>query len=380
MLFSDISERKRAAEELKTSEERFRMLSDNIGQLAWIAEPNGSIHWYNKRWFEFTGTTLEEMQGWGWQKIHHPEHVDHVTAKFKHHLENGIDWQDTFPIRGADSEYHWFLSRAFPVRDSKGTILRWFGTNTDVTDLREAEERLRESEANFRMLADNMDQLALIQDAEGETLWFNKRWNTLTGVDYAALTSEERREWMHPDHVEHMSEKFRNGLSSGNAWDAMFQMCIKGEEYHWFLTRAVPVLGSDGEVVRWFTTHTDITATKNAEQEMQDRQDRLMAAAEAAELGVFMWLLRTDEFSWENDRMFAIFGRTREQGPLNASEWSEFIHPEDLAGFREKVALAVAELGTLEHAFRIRRPGDSGRGIQGPPASTDQRMRTVSFA
>ncbi|MEO8068304.1 MAG: PAS domain S-box protein [Flavobacteriales bacterium] len=377
ILFSNVSERKRAERELATSEERFRLLSDNIAQLAWIAEPDGAIHWYNKRWFEFTGTTLEDMRGWGWQKIHHPEHVDHVAAKFKHHIENGIDWQDTFPILGADGKYHWFLSRAFPVRDEKGTILRWFGTNTDVTELREAEERLRESEVNFRMLADNMDQLAMITDADGKAEWFNKRWQTALGVDFASLSREERLSWMHPDDVERMWNAFRNGLASGKPWDATFRMRVSSGEYRWFLTRSVPVAGHEGEVLRWFTTNTDITEAKQAAQVVQDRQDRLMSAAEAAELGVFMWHIHKDEPSWENDRMFAIFGRTREEGPLTSAAFErEAVHPEDLPGLREKVAGAVAEVGAFDHVFRIHRPGEKQPRVLQVTAQVQQTSGT----
>ena len=79
--FRDIHEQKEAASRLQGSEERFRALADNIAQLAWMAEGSGSIFWYNRRWFDYTGTTLDQMQGWGWQKVHHPDYVDNVRVK-----------------------------------------------------------------------------------------------------------------------------------------------------------------------------------------------------------------------------------------------------------------------------------------------------------
>ena len=130
----------------RESEARFRDLADNIAQLAWMTDETGAIFWYNRRWFEFTGTTLEEMKGWGWQKVHHPAHVERVTEKFRRHIASGEPWEDTFPLRSASGEYRWFLSRAFPLRDDAGRIVSWFGTNTDVTAQREAEEALREAD------------------------------------------------------------------------------------------------------------------------------------------------------------------------------------------------------------------------------------------
>lgn len=143
----DISELKKAQRALEASEETFRTLADNIPQLAWMADADGNIYWYNSRWFDYTGTTFEQVQGYGWETVHHPDHVERVKAQYRQRIvvEKRV-WDDTFPLRSASGEYRWFLSRAMPVRDHEGNIVRWLGTNTDITAQREAEEALKNAD------------------------------------------------------------------------------------------------------------------------------------------------------------------------------------------------------------------------------------------
>ena len=141
-LLASSVDQQRARRRMGEGEVRFRILADNIPQLAWMAGPDGKISWYNRRWHDYTGADLREMQGWGWRSVHHPDHVDRVVQHFQDSLKSGAAWEDTFPLRGADGSYRWFLSRAEPIRDARDRITSWFGTNTDVTASREAEAEL----------------------------------------------------------------------------------------------------------------------------------------------------------------------------------------------------------------------------------------------
>ncbi|WP_084420659.1 HWE histidine kinase domain-containing protein [Henriciella litoralis] len=119
----------------------FDTLASSIPQLAWMADAEGNIFWYNQRWYDFTGTELDDVEGWKWQSVHHPDHVDRVVAKVKQSFAAQLPWEDLFPLRSADGVYRWFLTRARPVRDDNGKVVRWFGTNTDVTEQKNIEER-----------------------------------------------------------------------------------------------------------------------------------------------------------------------------------------------------------------------------------------------
>ena len=138
----DVSDRRRSEDALRESEQQFRTLAESIPQLAWMMDGEGWIFWYNRRWYDYTNTTLDTMAGWGWRDVHHPDEVDRVVKHLTRSIETGEVWEDTFPLRGADGAYRRFLSRAEPIRDSSGKIVRWFGTNTDIEDqLRVVEQR-----------------------------------------------------------------------------------------------------------------------------------------------------------------------------------------------------------------------------------------------
>ncbi len=155
-LQKQILERKRVEEALSESEERFRALADNIPNLAWMADAKGWIFWYNKQWYDYTGTTLEEMQGWGWQKVHHPDYVDAVTKEWGASIAAGKPYDNIFPLKGKDGNYRWFLTRIRPIRDENGNIVRWFGTNTDISERKQMEEDLKAANAQAELYLDLM--------------------------------------------------------------------------------------------------------------------------------------------------------------------------------------------------------------------------------
>ena len=152
-LVQDITERKKTERALGESERQFRTLADTIPNLAWMAHADGHIFWYNRRWYEYTGTTPEAVTGWGWQSVHDPEVLPQVVERWKASIATGKSFEMVFPLRGADGVFRPFLTRIVPVRDSSGAIARWFGTNTDIDEQKRTEDALRQANRSLEEFA-----------------------------------------------------------------------------------------------------------------------------------------------------------------------------------------------------------------------------------
>jgi PAS domain S-box-containing protein len=147
----------RAEQAIRERDEQFRLLADTIPQLAWMARPDGHVFWYNRRWYEYTGTAPEQVEGWGWQRAHDPAVLPAVLERWRASLAGGEPFDMVIPLRGADGVVRPFLTRVNPLRDEAGAIRRWVGTHTDISEQKQAEDA-------SRFLADASSALAEVVD------------------------------------------------------------------------------------------------------------------------------------------------------------------------------------------------------------------------
>ncbi|MDQ6809491.1 MAG: PAS domain S-box protein [Verrucomicrobiota bacterium] len=156
----DITERRHAEEKLRESEERFRNVADNVPQVIWTNTPDGNADYFNRRWFEYTGLTYEESAGPGWQAIVHPEEEASSTDRWTEALRKGETFDAEYRLRGKNGAYRWFIGRNVPLR-ANGAILGWFGTATDIEDLKRARTKLEDAEEKFRLLVEGTPDYAM---------------------------------------------------------------------------------------------------------------------------------------------------------------------------------------------------------------------------
>ena len=164
-----------ALDKLRAHEEQYRALADALPQIVWTANPDGYLDYYNARWFEYTGMTLEQTRGWGWQPVLHPDDIERCLRRWATSVQTGEEYEIEYRYkRASDGQYRWHLGRALPVRDEQGHIVKWFGTSTDIHD-----HKLAEGERN-QLLA---REQAARADAEAAT----ERFRSLQTVTDAAL-------------------------------------------------------------------------------------------------------------------------------------------------------------------------------------------------
>jgi PAS domain S-box-containing protein len=290
--FVDITARKRAETALRESEELFRNFAETMPQLAWTARADGSINWYNRRWYEYTGTTSEQMEGWGWQAVHDSEELPRVLERWRASLASGDPFEMVYPLRGADGVFRPFLTRATPMRDRDGRALRWIGTSTDVTAQREAEDTLRRlnevlekrvaertaalaaSENRFRLLVEGVVDYAIFMlDRQGCVA----NWNTgarrlkgyaaaeIVGKHFSCLYTEEDRTKGVPQRA--LDTAARVGKVEMEGWR------VRKDGMRFWANVVIDAIRDDkGELVGFAKVTRDMTERRAVEEQLRQSQ------------------------------------------------------------------------------------------------------------
>lgn len=262
----DITEQISAHIELKRSSKRLIAVFESIPLMAWTALPDGNINYFNQGWYNFTGQSLQEALGYGWQSVFHPEDlVDTINLwKKTDNKELVFETQARFKKQNT-GEYRWHIVRAVPLKDEKDKIILYVGTCTDINDQNESEEK-------FRFLSEFVPQLFWTTGSDGAADYFNQRW-----YDYSGLTFEQSKDWgwvsiLHPEDIAKAKEVWTSSIKSGTNYQTEYRIirAIDGAA-RWHLVRGIPLLNKEGEIIKWFGTCTDIHDHILARQELQER-------------------------------------------------------------------------------------------------------------
>src|SRR5882762_917233 len=260
-----------AFEEIRNSEARLRKIIDTIPTLAWWTLPDGTGIFLNRRWHEYTGLSLEVVRGWGWQNAIHPEDLKDVQDKWLGRVAAGQPGEVECRLRRFDGVYRWFLCRSEPLRDESGNILNWYGTDTDIEDLKRAEAKLRSDEEELRRMTDAIPQNIIVLNPDGKAIYANRVTLEYTGLSLDEVLADDfRARVFHPDDVQRLREECDKALSDTAPFENEQRALAKDGKYRWFLIRYNPLLDESGKVSRWYATGTDIDDRKRAEDRLRN--------------------------------------------------------------------------------------------------------------
>src|SRR3989442_12502472 len=300
-------------------EERLRLIIDTIPTIVWRKLPDGSADFLNRNFREYTGLSLEDGLGWGWMNAFHPD--DRLMEEWRAALAAGKPFEKEARLRRADGQYRWFLIRAVPLRDEQGNIANWYGTSSDIEDLKKAED-------HFRLIIDTLPTMVWTVRPDGAVDFVNQR-----SLDYTGLSLEEQIEdptrAVHPEDLPRVMEKWLADMAAGEPFEDEMRLRRADGEYRWFLVRTAPLRDEQGNVIKWYGLSIDIEDRKRAES-----QSRTLLDAVPQQI----WSGPPDgTIDYCNERWRSYMGLGLEE--LRGNGWQSMLHRDD----RERVLKAWHE-------------------------------------
>jgi PAS domain S-box-containing protein len=282
---TDITEQRHAGALIREQEAELREVVDTIPAIVWSARSDGSNSYVNRRFVEYCGMPPEQIAGSGWQAVTHPDDLERVNAKWLAWVASGEPYEDELRFRRADGEYRWHMVRGVPLRDEAGNIVKWYGVVTDIEDRQQAEDTIREQEAELRQILDLAPQLITVYGPNRERLYANR-----VVLDYVGLSLEEWREfpgddkYFHPDDTERINGFFDRAVARASADELELRVRKKDGSYRWFLARFNPLRDEQGQITRWYVTGTDIEDRKQAEDRLRQENVALREEIDKASM------------------------------------------------------------------------------------------------
>jgi formate hydrogenlyase transcriptional activator len=293
---SDVSEQRHAESVIRAQEAELREVIDTIPAIVWSTLPDGSNTYVNKQFVEYSGSSVEQTAGSGWQALIHPDDCERHASKWMEAVATGKPLENEVRSRRSDGQYRWQLDRGVPLRDEDGNIVKWYGVTTDIEDRKRAEDKVREQESELRQIVDLVPQLVAVFGPGGERLYANR-----VALEYVGLSLEEWRQTpgnffsaptFHPDDQERAARTHSDSArSGGSAYELELRLRKRDGTYRWFLVRFNPLRDEQGQITRWYVALTDIEDRKQAEDKL--RQENVALREEIDKASMFEEIVGT---------------------------------------------------------------------------------------
>lgn len=303
----------------------WRHLVETLPQIVWITRPDGWHTHFNQQWMDFTGLTLEESLGHGWNPPFHPEDRERAAARWADATSTGEPYEIEYRLRRRDGVYRWMLGRAMPLRDEGGRIVRWFGTCTDIDDLKRTQSELEHSRTMHR-LAGSMAQLGgwAVDVVADRVIWTDEIYEILEypAGDPEAPDIDTSYDRFPPEHRARLEEALQACATSGTPLDLELQLQTYRGRWRWVRLLGEPQYAADGSVMQITGALQDITELRESGRQNELLATRLTETLESI-TDAFYTLDRAWRFTYVNDHAAEVLQRPREE-LLGRSIWDEF--------------------------------------------------------
>ena len=275
----DITERRQAEKEVRESEERFRTLANSMPQLASMAGADGSILWYNQRWYDYTGMTPEQMEGRGWQSAHAPALLPSMLSRWRDAIALAQPFEMEFPLRGADGTFRNFLTRVQPMKDSEGRLVQWFGTTTDVDQLKRIELSLQVTQARLESTLEASSVGTWTWDIASDRLiadeFTARMFSVAAGAAAEGLPAAAYLRVVHDEDRAYVADALERAIQHCSAYDIEYRVRQCDGAFRWVQARGRVESDGAGHATYFHGAVIDITDRKLAELSLRDNNQRL---------------------------------------------------------------------------------------------------------
>jgi PAS domain S-box-containing protein len=281
---------------------------DALPGLVWTAFPDGRAEFVNRGWREYTGLSLEQVSGAGWQAAVHPEDLPFLLDSWFTIIASAQPGEAQARLRRFDGVYRWFLFRASPMTDSAGQVIKWCGINTDIENHKRDEASIRTNAQHFRLVVDMLPTRIVLVTPEGELDHANRHT-----LEYSGMTAKEYKaswaagELVHPDDRQTVAATISASLGSGMPYDSESRHTCANGIYRWLRVQGFPLRDEEAQIVLWLFLQTDIDDRKQADERLRKSAVQMTKAQQLSSCGSFYWCPETDGMSW-SDELYRIFG------------------------------------------------------------------------
>jgi PAS domain S-box-containing protein len=278
----DITGTKRAEEKIRLSERELRTLVEAIPAYVGTALPDGSVDFISQSWLDYTGFSREQGMGSGWGSTIHPDDVDRVVANWRAGLAAGAPVEHELRCRSADGTYHWFLYRGLPLRDDGGSVVKWYGTLTNIDALKETESALQMREHELLGIIETIPSMLWSTSPTGEPTHSSQRLLEYVGGSFEDFVNCGWVSFIHPDDREETAKAFARAIETGESYSVIHRVQRADGEYRWHQTRGEPLRDPQGKIIQWYGLSIDIDERKRAEDHLRDTRMKLSRASRIA--------------------------------------------------------------------------------------------------